>query len=264
MKNLNIFFLLVAMLLFSTAYGQFGVKLGANMSASGSYGNSEEGETAELKLGYQGGIFYQLNVTDGFGIRAELNYEARGTVSKKDYTIGLPVVDPGSGMVLGIGEYAVVQEINSTQNYINIPVLAVLGDGNFKYYIGPNVGFFLGGTAEFERTIEVSLNGNVVNKTESSIDDVDWKDYESFKGIFTNPPSEDGDFINSLDIGINVGAMYYLTENLFVDLRVNQGLTDVTNNHYDNSIYPAADYTFPSREDTDRNFSVQLSVGYGF
>lgn len=265
MKNLNIFLLLACMLMFSQAYGQFGVKLGANMSAAGSYGNSEEGEVANLKTGYQAGVFYQLAITDGFALMAEVNYEARGTVSKKDYTIGLPIVDPGSGTVLGMGEYVVSQEINSRQNYLNIPILAVLGEGNFKYYIGPNIGLFLNGTAEFERTIDVFLEGNQVNKIESSIDDVDWKDYESFKGIFTDPiPEEDGDFINSLEIGVNIGAMYYLTDNLFVDLRVNQGLMDVTNNSYDKSIYPAADFTFPSREDTDRNFSVQLSVGFGF
>ncbi len=266
MKNLIPLLFLGSMVFMTSAYGQFGVKIGGNLSAAGSYGNSEKGEDADMKLGYQGGVFYHYTISEKLSLMAELNYEARGTISKKDYTIDYPVVDPGSGNILGIGSYDVEQEINSVQNYINIPILAVFGGEKFKYYVGPNFGFFINGKATFDRTIDVSLGGNPVNKTNTSIDDVDWKDYDSFKAIFTSPPPEDGDFLNTFEFGINIGAMYYVTESIFVDLRVNQGLTDVTNNHYDNSIYPdpTQDFIFPSREDTDRNVSIQLSVGYSF
>ena len=264
MKYFRFLIPVICLISLSPAYGQFGLKLGANMSAAGSYGNSEEGETANLKFGYQGGVFYNFDLSEKLDLLVELNYEARGTISKKDYTIGLPVVDPSSGTVLGIGDYTINQEINSTQSYINIPVLVVLGNTKFKYYFGPNFGFYVGGQAEFERSIDVSLGGNVVNQINSNIEDVDWNDYDSFKNIFTNPPSENGNFLNSFDFGLKIGAMYYMTESLFLDLRVNQGLADVTNNHYDNSIYPASDFSFPSREDIDRNFSLQLGVGFSF
>lgn len=267
MKKLNFLFLICLMAMTFTSQAQFGVKLGLNTSASGSYGNSEEGETAELKLGYQGGVFYKLPVMDKFNLMVELNYEAKGTVSKKDYTIDYPVLDPTTGGSLGVGEYAINQEINSVQNYINIPVLAVFGENKLKYYVGPNFGFLISSKAEFERTVKVSLGETVVvEPVPFKVEDVDWSDYESFKQIFapTNVPAKDGNFLNSIDLGINVGAMYYVMDNLFIDLRVSQGLTDVTNNHYDYSIYPEADYTFESREDTDRNFSIQLGVGYQF
>ncbi|MGB0929482.1 MAG: hypothetical protein ACPGVB_01815 [Chitinophagales bacterium] len=93
---------------------------------------------------------------------------------------------------------------------------------------------------------------------------VDWQDYDSFKDIFRTAPSEDGDFLNSLDFGLNLGAMYYVGAGFVVDLRVSQGFADTTNNHYDNSIYPSQDFTFESREDTDRNLSIQFGVGYFF
>lgn len=266
MKKLNFLLLICIMTFAFSSQAQFGIKLGLNTSASGSYGNSEEGETAKLKTGFQGGIFYKLPVVHKLNLIVELNYEARGTVSKKDYTIAYPVQDPMSGAVIGIGDYAIKQEINSVQSYINIPILAVFGDGRLKYYVGPNFGFLIRGKADFERTVDVSLGGTVVSSSKTNLEDLDWEDYESFKGIFapTNVPSEDGNFLNPADFGLNVGIMFSVTEDLFVDLRVSQGLSDVTNNHYDSSIYPEADYSFESRDDTDRNFSIQLGVGYQF
>ncbi|MEM6265809.1 MAG: outer membrane beta-barrel protein, partial [Bacteroidota bacterium] len=123
MKKLPFLLLLGIMVSFTCSYGQLGVKAGASTSAAGSYGNSEEGESIELKLGYQVGVFYIHELTDKIGLMAELNFESKGTVSKKDYNISLPVQDPNSGMVLGIGNYAVNQEIRSSLNYLNLPIL---------------------------------------------------------------------------------------------------------------------------------------------
>lgn len=263
MNRLKQYLFFILMISVTTAQAQFGAKAGLNFSVTGSYGNSEEGETAGFKHGFQGGLFYKAGISDGFNLMFELNYEARGTVSKKDYTIQLPVQDPISGSVLGIGDYQINQEVNSRQTYVNIPILALLGSGNLKVYVGPNVGFLISGNADFKRTIDISLAGNTVGKVETDLE-VDWQDYDSFKDIFTTTPSEDGDFLNSLDFGINLGAMYYVGAGFIVDLRVSQGLADSTNDHYDNSIYPAEDFTFESRGDSDRNFSIQFGLGYFF
>jgi hypothetical protein len=256
--------LVVMMAFVVTAQAQIGVKAGLSTSVIAGYGNTEEGETASLKVGYQGGIFYKLPVVEKINIFVELNYESRGTVSKKDYMTQLPVIDPSSGSVLGIGNYTVSQEIRSTQNYLNVPILVAFGGDKLKVYAGPNFGYMLTGKASIERTIDISLGGNNLPTVSTSLDDIDWKDYDSFKRIFTSTPPEDGDFINSLSVGFNVGAMFNVTEDLFIDLRVNQGLTDESNNSYDNSIYPNADFSFPSREDTDRTFGIQLGLGYTF
>ncbi len=248
-------------------YAQFGAKIGSNISGTGSYGNSEEGESVELKIGYQAGVFYNYALTEKVNLLLELNYEARGTISKKDYNIMYPVRNPENGEILGIGEYTVSQEANSRQNYLNLPILVVLGGEKFKYYVGPNIGVMINGKADFDRTIDITLDGNPLpSAPEVHLTDVDWFDYDSFKAIFspTNVPEENDSYVNRLDIGINIGAMYYVMPELFIDLRVNQGFLDVTNNHYDNSIYPNADYSFSSRDNVDRNISIQLGLGYSF
>lgn len=262
------FFLILALVVFSfsSVYAQIGVKGGASFSAVGSYGNSEEGESVSLKTGFQLGAFYQTSLSDKVGLLVELNIEQRGTVSKKDYTVNLPVVDPSSGMVLGIGDYTINQEANSAHTYINLPVLFTFGGDKFKYYVGPNIGYLIAAKADFDRSIGVTLGGNPLpSPAPLALKEVDWQDYESFKAIFNAPvPAEDGDFLNALELGINVGAMYYLTDAFFVDVRVSQGIIDSTNDAYDNSIYPNESFMFESREDTDRNFSLQLSLGYQF
>ena len=267
MKNLNL--LVLAFLLFATAaQAQFGIKAGVNGSAAGSYGNSEEGESAAAKIGFQAGVFYKLPILEKLNIMVELNYEARGTVSKKDYVLeAFPVVPDPTMPPVGFGDYAIKQEANSRQNYINVPVLAMFGGDRFKLYVGPNFGYLVSTNATFDRTIDLTFGGQTVQATAPlALEDVDWKDYDSFKDIFRGtPPAEDGDFLESVEVGLNVGAMFNVTEKLFLDLRINQGLSDSTNDSYDNSIYAeGAAFTFPSRDDTDRNFSVQLSVGMAF
>ncbi len=264
MTRLNFLTAILLVASFVTIQAQVGVKLGGNLSITGGYFQSEEGETAGFKPGFQGGLFYNLNVSEKMDLMVELNYESRGTISKKDYTMNFPVQDPTTGTVLGIGQYDVSQEANSVQSYINLPILAVFGGEKLKYYVGPNVGFLLSGKADFTRTIDITLADTPAGTIETDLEEVDWQDYDSFKNIFTTAPAEDGDFLNSVMVGINVGAMYSISENMFLDLRVSQELTDSTNDHYDNSIYPSDDFSFESRSDSDRNLSFQLSIGYKF
>jgi len=241
---------------------QIGVKAGGNMSMIGIFGSSEEGETEKIKPGFQGGIFYKAGISEMISVMVELNYEARGTVSEKNYTIGLPFEDSGSGDAV-IADYTINQEIDSRQTYVNLPILVLMGNLKLKGYVGANIGYLISGKANMKRTIEASFDGTTLSNEEAELE-VDWQDYESFMNTFSTSHSEDGDFLNSLDFGLNFGAMYYIGAGFVADLRVSQGFADSTNNHYDNSIYPSENFTFESRDDTDRNFSIQLGIGYFF
>ncbi len=262
MSRMNLCLFFVLMFSITLIQAQIGVKAGGNLSMSGIFGSSEEGETEAFKPGFQGGIFYKAGISEMVSVMVELNYEARGRVSKKDYTIGLPIEDTSTGNTV-IADYVINQEIDSRQTYVNLPILVLMGNLKLKGYVGANIGYLISGKADLKRMNEASFNGTTINNQETELE-VDWQDYDSFKDTFSTPHSEDGDFLNSLDFGINFGAMYYIGAGVVADLRVSQGFADSTNNHYDNSIYPSEDFTFESREDTDRNFSIQLGIGYFF
>ncbi|MEM1327404.1 MAG: outer membrane beta-barrel protein [Bacteroidota bacterium] len=217
MKNTLI--VLLALFTCGTLQAQFGIKLGGNLSAVGSYGNAEEGESVGLKPGYQAGIFYHAGSSNPVGFLVELNYEARGTISKKDYSINLPIADP-SGTRVGIGDFDTNQEANARQSYINLPLLVTFGGERVRFYAGPNIGYLVSATADFDRTIEGRFENNPSLTTNLELEDVDFQNYESFKEIFITEPAEDGDFVNSLEFGLNAGAMLFLGDQLFLDLRI--------------------------------------------
>jgi len=239
----------------TTLQAQFGVKVGGSLSNSQSYGNSENGESAGFKSGFQGGVFYKAGISEMLSVVVELNYEARGVISKKDYSFELPIGDP----ISGTGLYQIQEESDIRQTYIKLPILALLGNGQLKGYIGANVGYLISAEGDFKKTVETSVAGSPLGSEETNLE-IDWQNYNSFNNVFAPTPSDDGNFFNSLDFGINLGAMYYVGAGFLVDLRVIQGFADTTNNHYDNSIYPSEDFTFESREDSDRNFSVQFGI----
>ena len=264
MSRVNVCLFIVLMVSAIALQAQPGVKIGGNLSTVGIFGNSEEGESESFKPGFQGGLFYKAGISEMFSVVVEVNYETRGTISKKNYTVQLPVQNPIDGSSLGIGDYQIAQEIDSKQAYVNLPVFVLLGNGYLKGYVGANVGYLISGKADLKRTVDVSLAGTSISNSNTDLG-LDWQEYDSFKNVFMNtPPTENGDFLNSLDFGINFGAMYYVAAGFIVDLRVSQGFADSTNNHYDRSIYPSEDFTFEGRTDTDRNFSVQFGVGYFF
>jgi hypothetical protein len=146
-------------------------------------------------------------------------------------------------------------EAKNSFNYLNIPVLAVLGSGRVKLYVGPNFAYLMSAktTKEIGTTLDlpagVPADGFPAEGTVT--------EEENFKN--DAPYKDDGSFINEFDLGANVGLMLQLTEKAHLDLRVNHGLTDATNNDYDISLLDGS-----SREDSDRNVSIQLGIGLSF
>ncbi|MFK7932505.1 MAG: hypothetical protein AB8G22_03290, partial [Saprospiraceae bacterium] len=119
----------------------------------------------------------------------------------------------------------------------------VIGEGPIKVYGGPNFAVLTKATAQV--TEDNSLSGTAEYE-------VDYRNDDRFQSA--------GSFINEADLGINLGVMLGLGESAFIDLRLNHGLSDATNNDYDRSILDAT----VNREDSDRNVSVQVSLGFNF
>lgn len=257
MKNFKLFtltlFLFSLMSTTVTAQISLGLKAGGNLSTT--YGspeelNDENIEGVGLTPGFQIGAFVGLGLTDGFKIIGEVAYEVRN--GKKTIDLATAAPSPAGDILINVDS-----ELNNSFHYINIPILAVFGSGPINFYAGPNFALLTKATSTRTTTQDVTLPPGLPAETpglpqsgtvETEIDFKNDTAYEEF-----------GSFINESDLGINVGFMFQATDKVFLDLRVNHGLTDATNNDYDVSLLDGS-----KRDDADRNISIQLSAGIQF
>jgi len=164
------------------------------------------------KAGFHVGGFVEFKITDKFSVQPELLYSAQG--AKLRYS--------------SADEFSsTIDKQNIKLGYLNIPVMA-------KYYVikglsieaGPQVGFLL--SAKNEYNIYSSISEDLSGSGEDDIKD-DSK---------------------SVDFGLNVGAGYEFTQNIFVQARYNFGLTSISEN--------------ASNEFDPKNGVLQVSFGYKF
>jgi len=74
-----------------------------------------------------------------------------------------------------------------------------------------------------------------------------------------------GNRIRSLDYGFLAGFSYYLNRGLYLSLRADLGMRDMTNNNAEYSYAEINDDgTFIYSDDFDRNFTIGLSIGFKF
>lgn len=255
MTNLKNFTLLLLCLFASSmTFAQIGLGVKAGVNFSTTYGSSEEFndeklESIGLNSGFQGGAFVTIGLTESFKVIGEVAYEVRNGLKNVDVVSVTPTPFGDINAVVNV-------EAKNSFHYINIPVLAAFGSGPLSFYAGPNFALLSKATSTQTTTTDVTTPDDLPEgiAPESSVVEVeiDFKEDAPFK--------DNGSFINEFDLGINVGAMFNVTDNLFLDLRINHGITDATNNDYDFSILDSS----VSREDSDKNVSVQLSLGYKF
>ena len=127
----------VAALFFTTAFtnsataqdSEVGIKGGANFS---NFFNDEV-DDQNLRIGFQGGLFFKAALTDFFAIQPELLYTQKGATTTYD------------NFFTGEGEFT--QKLN----YIELPVLAVINLGeNLNIHAGPYVAYLMGASVENE------------------------------------------------------------------------------------------------------------------
>jgi len=84
-------------------------------------------------------------------------------------------------------------------------------------------------------------------------------------GAYYFDSEKKGSFFNAFDLSFNVGASFYLSPGLRVGAKFQYSLLDITNNHYDRSLYRLnSDGTTMPRSDVDRNVGLQLFLGLQF
>lgn len=182
------------------------------------------------------------------------------------------------------------QSLNLTTSYIDIPLMGYFKPfERFEVFAGVNFGFLVGANVfgEMEYSNGLTMNGTSFDDFRFEIDG-NYVSDDPGEATFSNPPktitigsnttveipsstgvyyefSEDRkNLYKTIDMGVVGGASVYLSGSLFVSVRVNYGLTDITKENADVSLVSKPNGEFITRDDDDRNFSIQASVGFSF
>lgn len=291
-KTMTRLFILVLMLSigFTTGKAQdvsAAFKAGLNLSRfSGPFemdSNNQELEKFSFATGFHlaGGV--NVRFTDLFGMRAELMYSQKGveyTFDGESYWIFYP--SDGSE-IYSTGTRSRVLSITNT--YFDLPVVGYIRYGRIELSAGASIGALISSRGQGEVIYSgQTVGGEAIDPFTIALDfnyfkddvqrtDVGESENRLIQGKSVDIPKNVGanyavfgpeeKLFNTLDIGLVAGAAFFLNDGLYVGIRLNYGLVDVTNEEKDIS-YVNLDENrdFIPRNDFDRNVSLQISVGF--
>ena len=194
---------------------KYGIKVGANIaniSSTQNDGASPIDNSAQI--GVAGGFYMEIPLNDKWYLNPELIYAQKGASFTYDFTHNYPVNEKDEYTTTNTLKLAYV-EINPTISYKASQKLAL----NF----GPSVAFLIQVDSTF--TEKLTSEATVSTNSKATL-------YES----------------ESLDVGLNLGVSYYLTENFVLESKVNTGFMSIgkvskvinpgsTNNPEESNIY---------------------------
>lgn len=249
-------------------------------------GNGNALESFKYTTGFHVGALVNFRLTDYFGFRTELLYSQKGT----DYTysgdsyLRLYNVPGDRNIVLSTDRNTTISVTNS---HVDIPIMAYIRLGRFEFAGGANAAVLLGSVA----TGEVA-HRNIRTAVGQSIDDIiitydanyfqdayqtgDFSDSRNINivnttyvipeviGGYYDASNSDENLYRRFDVGLNAQVAFYLNQGLFFSTRLNYGLIDVTNEGQDIDYRSLNNGQVITRDDFDRNISIQASLGFSF
>lgn len=267
--------------------GEFsgGFKAGLNFNNLNGPAESD-GEIFDSNTGFHIGATIVYTITDLFGVKAELMYSQKGTQYRYDgpsyftfYTIntGVPIYANGTRR----------SDISISNSYIDLPLMVYYKIGKLELEVGASAGLLVGSSGSGGITFSgTTLAGSPVSEFTTGVDfgyysnerglaelgtseQITLNTLPAFKpgsiGAYYEAADNDTNKFKTLDIGLNAGLAYFLNKGLYVGLRGNFGLTDITNSEQDLSLVALGPgNTYTTRDDKDTNFSLQASVGFRF
>lgn len=289
MQKRTIFSLLFTLLTLCVFAQEFsaGFRAGLNFSTidgpSEMDANGNELETYELSTGFHVGGMANLKFTDIFSVRGELLYSQKGV----DYNFNgdsfwIFDVQNSEQKVYATGDRSTILSV--TNSYIELPFMAVGRFGRIEVSGGMSVGFLVSSRGSGE------LNFNGTTSTGSAVDPFTIAlDYNYFKkrsdvndveirqignrsveipktlGAYYELLDEDDRLFNPVDLGLIGGVAFFVNQGLFLGIRAQYGLNDLTQNSRDISRSSLdEDNNYILLDDTDRNLTIQASVGFSF
>jgi len=172
---------------------KYGIKVGANISNIISTSNEGVKNIENTALiGIAGGFYMEIALNDKWYVNPELIYSQKGASFTYEYTHNYDVNQSDVHNTSHELKLAYV-ELNPTISYKATDKLAL----NF----GPSVSFIL--TPDYAILTDKGQNDNLDTHP------------DLLEGIYTE---------ETIDVGVNLGISYYLTENFLIDSRVNTSL----------------------------------------
>ncbi len=285
-----VFFSLLSFNLFGQGL-TYGFKAGLNFSTiQGPLEEIDGGqETSKFNTGFHIGAAINYKFVELQGIRFEIMFSQKGQKYQYDGPSFQRYIANDGSNVYATGNRRSI--INISNSYLDFPVMWF---GRVRPWLevsaGFNVGFKLGSTGSGELIFLGNSTGNnneIDNTFKLSYDYNDdtlfdintLSEVDNFVSMLDNKtvtlPTEldayyeydevRGKYYNGFDAGVNAGISFFLNQGLFVGVRLNYGLIDVTNNDVDYSRTSLdANNNLIFRDDKDRNLSVQTSIGFSF
>lgn len=289
---------LFATLVFSlNAQIRYGFKTGLNFAKfSGPSETDAEGkalETWDNVTGFHIGAAFGYSFTDNYGLNVELLYSKRGAKYIFDGDSYRVFRYPnGQTLSTGVSRYL----INVNNSYFDIPLTFVARWGDFEVSAGGYAGFLISsvGDGSLRYSGETVPLGNTVTNVETGASELVWNLSHNYHkdnpgegegeekviakvdarnvempatlGAYYDYTEDRGSLYNGVDYGLIGGLAYYLSSSLYIGVRLQYGLADVTNNNADLSKTEinVTDGTLIYRDDKDKNFMIQASVGFSF
>jgi len=172
---------------------KYGIKVGANISNIISTSNEGVKNIENTALiGIAGGFYMEIALNDKWYVNPELIYSQKGASFTYEYTHNYDVNQSDVHNTSHELKLAYV-ELNPTISYKATDKLAL----NF----GPSISFIL--TPDYAILTDKGQNDNLDTHP------------DLLEGIYTE---------ETIDVGVNFGISYYLTENFLIDSRVNTSL----------------------------------------
>lgn len=270
-------------------YGfHFGFRAGLNFSnvsgPSELANNGAELEKFKNGTGFHVGLTTRIGITETFGVSADLLYTQKGGKQQFD---GLGYFLYQTGDVPKVATGPKTQSITLTNGYLELPLslyyrplkwlelhagaqasllvnsraqgeLKFKGDNpvtaqmevNLDYNYHKN-GAYQTGTYAGKASTEINVDGRIVQVPNI---------LEAYY-FYNEKPA---DLYERFDWGLNAGANIYISRSLFIGARYFWGLTDITNNKVDVSLGSINVNQLITRDDKDKNRTLQVTVGFVF
>lgn len=290
LKSLFVLILSIVLFVFqgkSQAELSYGIKAGLGLSsilgAKEADAQGLELERGGFNTGFQAGVVFNIGIVeDQFGVAPEFLFIQKGGKYRYEGAGSLMLPDEDGNVRLLEGTRK--DALSVVNSYITIPVLLYYKPvERVKISLGVDFGFLVGsaGNGETKLTwtdlageeqvaiMELDYNYNRDEAGEAKSDIVTTLaadggntiyEYPSVIGAYYFDEVKERNYYNIFDMGLDTDVTLFITRGISLGLRANYGLLDISDDNQDFS----QQNTTELRSDTDRNLSLQISLGFNF